>query len=329
MRADRVLELVGGDQARTLRRRTAHEEHDAAARVGVGGLEQTNGHAEGSAGRAERALVAGNWPWVTLELLDNVSERHVAVLHGLEKLVGAEILAGLALVAHSRCSSTGGQLKQVLDVLGGKLLGAAEDVALGASLTAQLVELDCSAERDQANKRVGRKKAERHDKRLLERLEILLVHAQVHNKEKHGWDGRLARQSVLNGRELVNELGGKVGLGDALVVGREHVPLLAKDADPELGADVDGAKGVENGSALVALDGLVADGRQVGALLERRKERRDRHNQAGGLDAGGGDDIPAEADAVRVLAGVDKLLVRRHPAALHQSAHCSTQDAHS
>ena len=99
-------------------------------------------------------------------------------------------------------------------------------------------------------------------------------------------------------------------------------------ADPYLGAEVNVDKGIEHGAALLAVDRIVADGRQVRALLQRSVQARDGDNlqrvsvravaagpspsayHACRLDAVRRHYVPRQADAVRVLACVDEVLVR-------------------
>lgn len=63
---------------------------------------------------------------------------------------------------------------------------------------------------------------------------------------------------------------------------------------------------VENGTARrFAGDGFVKDGRQILALLERSVEGTDGDYGPGGLDLGGGPDVPGEADAIAILDIID------------------------
>jgi len=82
VRAQTLLEFVGGDHAGALGAGAAREEHDAGTRVGERALEQPDGDSKGRAGRAQCTLLGSDRPRVLLELLDNVREGKLALLHG-------------------------------------------------------------------------------------------------------------------------------------------------------------------------------------------------------------------------------------------------------
>ena len=120
---------------------------------------------------------------------------------------------------------------------------------------------------------MGREKTEADDDALPERLEVVLVEASVDDIEEDGGDLGGAGEGVLDRRVLGEEFGGKVVVGDVLVVGREGVALEAEGADPELAAHVDLAVGIKDRAARsLARYGFVEDGREVEALLERSVE---------------------------------------------------------
>lgn len=64
---------------------------------------------------------------------------------------------------------------------------------------------------------------------------------------------------------------------------------------------------VEYGPALLpgAVHGVILNGWQVGALLERRVQASHGHHESGGLQPGRRPHVPAEPDAVAVLVGRD------------------------
>lgn len=57
---------------------------------------------------------------------------------------------------------------------------------------------------------------------------------------------------------------------------------------------------------------LVLYWRQVGSLLQRRKEARDGNHQPGGFQPTGRPEVPAEPHPVPVLVLLDEFLVGRH-----------------
>jgi hypothetical protein len=138
----------------------------------------------------------------------------------------------------------GVEAEHLRDLFGLVLLGAAEDVRLGALGVGELVNESHRAEGDQTNKRVGREQLERRDKRLAQSLELILVDARVDNVEEDGGHSHRPGEGVLDGGVLWQQLGWEVGLRDVLVVGRERVALVAERAVPHLSANVDRARRV-------------------------------------------------------------------------------------
>jgi hypothetical protein len=94
------------------------------------------------------------------------------------------------------------------------------------------------AESDQADEGIGREEAERGHKGLAESVELVLVNASVDDVEEDGRHRGRARESVLDGRVLWQQLGRQVGLRDLLVVRRERVTLKTERADPHFAADI-------------------------------------------------------------------------------------------
>lgn len=134
---------------------------------------------------------------------------------------------------------------------------------------------------------------------VLERLQLPLVDRGVNDPQEDGRSRGGARQRVLDGGVVGDELGGQVVLVDVVVVRREVVALVAEGADPDLGFEVDAAEGVEDGgAAALADDRLVRKDWQVLDRLERRVEASEGDHHARGLKAGGGPHIPREAHAV-------------------------------
>lgn len=100
------------------------------------------------------------------------------------------------------------------------------------------------AESDQADEGIGREEAERGHKGLAESVELVLVNASVDDVEEDGRHRGGARESVLDGRVLWQQLGREVGLRDLLVVGREGVALQTEGTDPHLATDINLTAGV-------------------------------------------------------------------------------------
>jgi hypothetical protein len=142
-----------------------------------------------------------------------------------------------------------------VDLLGGVVLVAAEDVRLGTLGVAQLMNLclGLSAKYlpppafhtyhgtvcDQADQRILREQAQAHDDRVLERLQAVLLLACVHDEyeDRRGLD-RL-RKAVLDGSAVCVQLWGYLLLRDVLVVRREVVTVETEGAYPHAGAHVD------------------------------------------------------------------------------------------
>lgn len=81
--------------------------------------------------------------------------------------------------------------------------------------------------------------AQANDQSLAQGLEVILVHARVDDIEEDGRDLSGTRERVLDGGILGQQLGGKVGVADVLVVRREGVAGKAEWADPKLATYVD------------------------------------------------------------------------------------------
>lgn len=139
--------------------------------------------------------------------------------------------------------------KHLLNLLGGVLLAAPEDVRLGARSVANLMHLGHGPVRDQADQSILRQEAEAHNQGLLESSQAVFLLARIDDIEEDGWARSRSRQPVFDGRVGWVQLGGDGISGDILVVRRERVPREAEGADPEASAHVDLA-GVESAPSL-------------------------------------------------------------------------------
>ena len=121
-------------------------------------------------------------------------------------------------------------------------------------------------------------------------------------------------ERVLDGRVVGYELGGRLQLGHAAVLGRKVVALKAEVARPVLGAEVHLTEGIEDGAARVARahDRIVVKRRQVGPLLDRIVQAAERHDEPRRLQLRRRPRVPAEAHAVAVLVLLYELLVSGH-----------------
>ena len=71
-----------------------------------------------------------------------------------------------------------------LQLLGVQVLGPSEHVALGDPLTAELVDLDHASEGDESDQRGGGQQRQGHLQRLLQSLQVLVLHAGVHHVQE-------------------------------------------------------------------------------------------------------------------------------------------------
>jgi len=84
-----------------------------------------------------------------------------------------------------------------------------------------------------------RKQAQADDQRVLEGLEVILVHAGVDHIQEDGRDLSASRQRVFDGCVLGQKLSREVGVGDVAVVGRELVAVKTERTNPELAPGID------------------------------------------------------------------------------------------
>jgi hypothetical protein len=96
-----------------------------------------------------------------------------------------------------------------------------------------------SAVGDQTDEGMGRKQTQGNNKRVLQRLEIILVNAGVDDIQEDRRNLGASSQGVLNSGVFSEQLCREVGVGDVAVVGRELVAVQAKRANPELSTRVD------------------------------------------------------------------------------------------
>lgn len=149
VRANGLSQLGAGDHTRTGRGGTAREQHDAGAGRREVALEHTRGDAEGNTSASLSTLVVGYRPRVSLEPFEDAGE-------GVFDLANREEEAGVTWQRGSSSSTAsrgarhrsgshvvggGMDAEHVLDLLGGVVFGAAEDVGLGALCVAEFVDL--------------------------------------------------------------------------------------------------------------------------------------------------------------------------------------------
>lgn len=249
VRSDTVAKLSGNDISWTFRAGSAREEHDTSSSVWESGLEETDSHAYGCPRATLSPLVVGYWPSILLQLLQDASQLEFALADGEQESSCAESgtssslgrlrrPASLGWHARSRsCASS--EAKHVLDGLGSVLLCSSEDVGLGASLVAELMDLSHGTEGDETYQSIGWQETETDHEGFTETLEVVFIEAGVYNVEEDGWSRRGAREGVLNGGILGEELCGEIGVGDVSVVRREGIARHAKGADPQLGPHID------------------------------------------------------------------------------------------
>lgn len=82
-----------------------------------------------------------------------------------------------------------------LYLFGRELFCAAEDVALGDTFAAQLMDLNHAAEGDETHQGVGRQETQRHLKGFFQGLEVFLLQTCVHHiqEDERGWRSTLKR----------------------------------------------------------------------------------------------------------------------------------------
>ena len=107
---------------------------------------------------------------------------------------------------------------------------------------------------DQTDQAIRRQEAKRHDDRILERLQAILLLASVDDKDEDGRNWCWSSKPVFDGGATGVELGWYLLFGDVSVVWREVVTLQAKRANPYPSAHVDLA---DKGSVIGGLDVVV------------------------------------------------------------------------
>ena len=68
-----------------LRASSAHKAHDASPSIGVGGLQEADGQRNCHTSGPQRTHSIGDWPGVSLEVANQVSEVHITLLERLEE----------------------------------------------------------------------------------------------------------------------------------------------------------------------------------------------------------------------------------------------------
>lgn len=198
VRAHWLTELGADYDTRALGTRSTREKHNPSAGIHERALEQANCNAEGDTGGAKRALVVGNGPRVLLELLEGGGELKLALLNWKQEarrwshpLVWD---AGLHW-AGRRVQET----EHLLHLLCIIVLGAAEDVRLGALGVSKFVDLGHGAVSNESDEGILRKQAQAHDQRLLQGLKTVILLAGIDDKEKDWWGNGGSGEAVLHG----------------------------------------------------------------------------------------------------------------------------------
>jgi len=202
------------------------------------------------------------------------------------------------------------------NLIGGNLLGAAEDINLGHVGEAQFMNLDLRAEGHEADEGVIGKKANGATKRGFEKLDLLLDETGVEEEEENGGrvEGIGEGEDVLDGGVLGVEFAGEVGFGDGVVVRGEVVALVAEGADPDLGGEVDAGEGVEGGGAGFAAERGVLEAGDVRVGTDEGDGGGERDDALAGFDLGAGPHVPRHAHSVDTLGIWARHL--RHPRSL-------------
>jgi len=103
------------------------------------------------------------------------------------------------------------QIQEILDDLGGDVFSAAEDIRLGHLLRRYLVHLDGGTEGDESHAGVFWDEIERHEQRVLERLQLLLLDRRVDHEEEERRVCVRTLQLILDRCELNVCVGGRGG----------------------------------------------------------------------------------------------------------------------
>ena len=104
----------------------------------------------------------------------------------------------------------------------------------------ELVDLHHSSESDQTNEGVLGYHGQRHDKVVLETLQLILVHASINNKQKNrSRNGPLLGKSVLNCREVRDQLTRTMLFSRTCVRLWKGIAVETEVTCPDLGCIVD------------------------------------------------------------------------------------------
>ena len=128
--------------SRTLSSGTTDKVHDTSACILERALQQANCNIESHTGTAQRTLVVRNGPGIMLQLLEDVGDLELGLLDREEesRRRGKRRAGGL-LLRDTRANAMA-EAQHFLNLLGGVILVATEDVRFGAFGVAKLVNLD-------------------------------------------------------------------------------------------------------------------------------------------------------------------------------------------
>lgn len=144
VRADGLPQLRTDYHAWTLSGGTAAEEHDPTAHVHERSFQQTDRDAKSNTSTPQCTLVVGDRPRVSLKLLKGVGELELALGDREQEACARSTnrhWGSSRLLLHARPRSNLAQAKHFLDLLGGVLLVASEDVRFSAFGIAKLMNL--------------------------------------------------------------------------------------------------------------------------------------------------------------------------------------------
>ena len=144
MRSDRLLQLGTNDHTRALSSWTTAEKHDACTSFAVTKLKQASSDTERNTCTPQWTLVIRNWPRVSLQLLESVSQLEFALRDGQEEAcvdISHGHLRSSGLLRHIWSGSSLAKAKHFVNLLRRVVLVTAEDVRLGTFGIAKLMYL--------------------------------------------------------------------------------------------------------------------------------------------------------------------------------------------
>lgn len=163
------------------------------------------------------------------------------------------------------------QPEHVLDIFGGQLLVALEDISFRAVLEAQFMNKGHFPVSDESNKRVFGNKVDALLETIFEFRKLLRTNAGVDHQEEDGLTEFRVRpwQDVLDSGEVWHQLGGELLLGDVVcIVLGEGVLILTRATLPGFISKVDLAVGVQDGRASSTGNRLVLNKRHIFNLFK-------------------------------------------------------------